>query len=53
MRDPFWQRLISDTGPLGHLRAGELRQLGAVLRSALAAPVAGGSTDAQHPAERP
>jgi DNA-binding MarR family transcriptional regulator len=45
MRDPFWHRLISDAGPLGHLSAVQLRDLRAILQSALgeqpAAPAAG------------
>jgi DNA-binding MarR family transcriptional regulator len=41
MRDPFWQQLIGDAGPLGQLRVGELRQLRAILESALAGPVPG------------
>lgn len=35
MRDPFWERLTNDAGPLGHLRAGELEQLRTLLRSAV------------------
>jgi DNA-binding MarR family transcriptional regulator len=43
MRDPFWQQLISDAGPLGHLSASELQHLRAILQSALAEPVRSGS----------
>lgn len=35
MRDPFWEQLTNDAGPLGHLGAGELEQLRTVLRSAV------------------
>jgi DNA-binding MarR family transcriptional regulator len=38
MRRRFWQRLVSEAGPLGRLSAGELRQLRTLLRNALAAP---------------
>jgi DNA-binding MarR family transcriptional regulator len=41
MRDPFWQRLTNDAGPLGHLSASELQQLRAILQSAIAEPVPG------------
>jgi DNA-binding MarR family transcriptional regulator len=41
MRDPFWQQLTNDAGPLGHLGASELRQLRAILQSALAEPASG------------
>ena len=43
MRDPFWRQLINDAGPLGHLSVSELQQLRAILRSAVAQPVPGGS----------
>ena len=43
MRDPFWQQLINDAGPLGHLSVSELQQLRAILESALAEPVPGDS----------
>ena len=39
MRDPFWQQLINDAGPLGQLSVGELQHLRAILESALAEPV--------------
>jgi DNA-binding MarR family transcriptional regulator len=42
MRDPFWQQLINDAGPLGQLDAGDLEQLRAILRSAIAEPEPGG-----------
>jgi hypothetical protein len=42
MRDPFWQQLITDVGPLGQLHVSELEQLRAILQSAIAAPVPGG-----------
>jgi len=38
MRDPFWQQLITDAGPLGHLSAGQLQQLRTILESAVAEP---------------
>jgi len=43
LRDPFWQRLIGDVGPLGTLSVRELRQLRSILQSALARPEASGS----------
>jgi MarR family transcriptional regulator, organic hydroperoxide resistance regulator len=43
MRDPFWQRLLNESGPLGRLSPGELGQLRAVLRSALTETPAAGS----------
>jgi DNA-binding MarR family transcriptional regulator len=42
MRDPFWQQLITDAGPLGQLRASELEQLRAILQSAIAGLEPGG-----------
>jgi DNA-binding MarR family transcriptional regulator len=42
MRDPFWQQLINDAGPLGHLGVSELQQLRVILQSAIAEPVPGG-----------
>jgi hypothetical protein len=42
MRDPFWQQLVNDAGPLGHLRVSELQQLRAILQSAIAEPAPGG-----------
>jgi DNA-binding MarR family transcriptional regulator len=41
MRDPFWQQLTTDAGPLGQLRARELEQLRAILQSAITAPAPG------------
>jgi DNA-binding MarR family transcriptional regulator len=41
LRDPFWQRLISDVGPLGALSADELKQLRSILKAALTEPAAG------------
>jgi DNA-binding MarR family transcriptional regulator len=38
LRTEFWQRLVSEAGPLGGLSAGELAQLRAILRSAIASP---------------
>jgi DNA-binding MarR family transcriptional regulator len=42
LRDPFWQRLISDVGPLGALSADELKQLRSILKAALTEPAASG-----------
>ena len=38
LRDPFWQQLIGDVGPLGTLSERELKQLRSILLSALAEP---------------
>jgi DNA-binding MarR family transcriptional regulator len=38
LRTEFWQRLVSEAGPLGSLSAGELAQLRAILRAAIARP---------------
>jgi len=38
LRDAFWRRLVGVAGPLGQLSEGELAQLRAILRSALAEP---------------
>jgi DNA-binding MarR family transcriptional regulator len=35
MRDPFWDQLVNDAGPLGHLGVSELEQLRTILRSAV------------------
>jgi len=35
LRERFWQRLVGEAGPLGHLGAAELGQLRAILRLAL------------------
>jgi DNA-binding MarR family transcriptional regulator len=42
LREPFWQQLITDAGPLGHLSAGQLDQLRAILESAVAERGPGG-----------
>jgi DNA-binding MarR family transcriptional regulator len=38
LRTEFWQRLVSEAGPLGGLSAGELAQLRTILQSAIARP---------------
>lgn len=35
MREPFWEQLMTDAGPLAHLTVSELEQLRTVLRSAV------------------
>jgi DNA-binding MarR family transcriptional regulator len=56
MRDPFWHRLISDAGPLGHLSAAQLQDLRAILEAALgdqpASPAAGRDSAGRDPAGR-
>jgi DNA-binding MarR family transcriptional regulator len=47
LRGPFWQRLISDVGPLGTLSKGELTLLRSILLSALAEPAADGPPGSQ------
>jgi DNA-binding MarR family transcriptional regulator len=43
MRDPFWQQLVNDAGPFGHLGADELEQLRAILQSALSQRITQGT----------
>jgi hypothetical protein len=38
MRDPFWQQLVNDAGPFGHLSPDELLRLREILQSAVAKP---------------
>lgn len=38
LRQAFWERLVNDTGPLGHLSRAELRQLREVLQAAVVTP---------------
>ena len=38
IRERFWHRLVNDAGPLGHLSAGQLQELRAILRAAVAGP---------------
>ncbi len=38
LREGFWQRLVSEAGPLGHLGVRELAQLRSILQSAVAGP---------------
>ena len=52
MRDPFWQQLINDAGPLGQLGVSELQQLRAILQSAVGEPGPGGPAGPGRPPDR-
>src|SRR5262249_38070977 len=44
LRRSFWERLVNDAGPFGHLGADDLAQLSSLLKRAVAGPAPTGET---------